>query len=46
MDPRQLRRHALDGQVSAEQLLDLIDRQQQTFQGLRRENQRFVAARK
>jgi transposase len=41
IDLRQLRRAALDGQVSVEQLLDLIDKQQQTIQGLRRENQRL-----
>jgi hypothetical protein len=41
IDLRQLRRDALDGQVSVEQLLDLIDKQQQTIQGLCRENQRF-----
>jgi transposase len=38
---RQLRRDALHGQVSIEQLLDLIDQQQQTIQGLRREQQRL-----
>jgi transposase len=41
IDLRQLRRDALDGQVSVEQLLELIDKQQQTIQGLRRENQRL-----
>jgi transposase len=41
IDVRQLRRDARDGQVSVEQLLDLIDKQQQTIQGLRRENQRL-----
>jgi len=41
IDVKQLRRDALDGQVSVEQLLDLIDKQQQTIQGLRRENQRL-----
>jgi transposase len=41
IDVRQLRRDALDGQVSVEQLLDLIEKQQQTIQGLRRENQRL-----
>jgi hypothetical protein len=35
----QLRRDARDGHVSVEQLLDVIDKQQQTVQGLRRENQ-------
>jgi transposase len=42
-DVRQLRRDALNGRVSVEQLLDLIDKQQQTIQGLRRENQRLQA---
>lgn len=37
----QLRRDALSGQVSALQLVDLIDKQQQTIQALRRENQRL-----
>lgn len=37
----QLRRDALSGQVSALQLVDLIDQQQQTIQALRRENQRL-----
>ena len=41
IDLRQLRRDALDGQVSVEQLLDVIDKQQQTIQGLRRDNQRL-----
>jgi hypothetical protein len=41
IDVRQLRRDALDGHVSVEQLLDFIDQQQQTIQGLRRENQRL-----
>src|SRR5258707_13694043 len=41
IDLRQLRRDALDGQVSIEQLLDLLDKQQQSIQGLRRENQRL-----
>jgi hypothetical protein len=41
IDLRQLRRDALDGQVSVEQLLDLVEKQQQTIQGLRRENQRL-----
>ncbi len=41
IDLRQLRRDALDGQVSVEQLLDLIDKQRQTIHGLRRENQRL-----
>jgi len=41
IDLRQLRRDALDGHVSVERLLDLIDQQQQTIQGLRRENQRL-----
>jgi hypothetical protein len=39
---RQLRQDALGGQVSVEQLLDLIDKQQQTIQGLGRENQRLL----
>jgi hypothetical protein len=42
IDLRQLRRDARDGQISVEQLLDLIDKQQQTIQGLRRENQRLL----
>jgi transposase len=41
IDVRQLRRDALDGQVSVEQLLDLIEKLQQTIQGFRRENQRL-----
>jgi transposase len=42
IDLRQLRRDALDGQVSVEQLLDLIAKQQHTIQQLRRENQRLL----
>jgi transposase len=42
IDLRQLRRDALGGLVSVEQLLDLIDKQQQTIQGVRRENQRLL----
>jgi transposase len=38
-DLRQLRRDAQAGHVSVEQLLDIVDKQQQTIQGLRRENQ-------
>jgi hypothetical protein len=41
VDPQPLRRDARDGLVSVEQLLDLIDKQQQTIQGVRRENQRL-----
>ena len=41
IDLRQLRRDALDGRVSIEQLLDLIVKQQQTIQELRRDNQRL-----
>jgi hypothetical protein len=41
IDVRQLRRDARDGQVSVEQLLELIEKQQQTIQGFRRENQRL-----
>lgn len=41
IDLRQLRKDALKGQVSIEQLLDVIDKQQQTIQGLRRENHRL-----
>jgi len=41
IDLRQLRRDALLGQVSVEQLLDVIDKQQQTIQRLQRENQRL-----
>jgi transposase len=41
IDLRQLRQDALDGQVSVEQLLDVIDKQQQTILGLRRENRRL-----
>lgn len=40
-DIKQLRREALDGQVSVDQLLNLIDKQQHTIQGLRRETQRL-----
>ena len=39
IDVPQLRRDAHAGRVSMEQLLDLIDKQQQTIQGVRRENQ-------
>jgi len=39
---KQLRRDTLQGQVSVEQLLVLIEQQQQTIQGLQRENQRFL----
>ena len=42
IDLGQLRRDARDGQVSVEQLLDLIDKQQHTIQALRRENQRLL----
>lgn len=42
IDVRQLRRDTRAGQVSVEQLLDLIDKQQQTIQGLRREQQRLL----
>ena len=38
-DVPQLRRDAHEGRVSLEQLLDLIDKQLQTIQGFRRENQ-------
>lgn len=38
IDLRQLRRAALHGQISIAQLLDIIDKQQQTIQGLHREN--------
>jgi hypothetical protein len=41
IDLQQLRRDALGGQVSVEQLLNLIDQQQQTIRGLRRDNQRL-----
>jgi transposase len=41
IDLRQLRRDALDGRVSVEQLLDLITKQQHTIQQLRRDNQRL-----
>ena len=40
MDLRQLRQDALAGHVSVKQLLDLIGKQQDTIQALRRENQR------
>jgi len=42
IDVRQLRQEALNGHVSVEQLLDVIDKQQQTIQGLRREKQRLL----
>jgi transposase len=42
IDLRQLRQDALGGLVSVEQLLDLIDKQQQTIQGFRRDNQRLL----
>jgi hypothetical protein len=41
IDLRQLRQDALDGRVSVEQLLDLVDQQRQTIQGLRRDQQRL-----
>jgi transposase len=41
VDLKQLRHEALDGQVTVAQLLDLIDKQHLTIQGLRRENQRL-----
>jgi transposase len=41
IDLRQLRRDVGAGQVSVEQLLDLIDKQQQTIRALRRDNQRL-----
>ncbi len=41
IDVRQLRRAALNGQVSVGQLLDIIEQQQHTIQGLRREQQRL-----
>ena len=41
IDLQQLRRDARDGLVSVEQLLDLIDKQQQTIQGVRRDNCTF-----
>jgi transposase len=41
IDLRQLRRDALLGRVSIEQLLDLIDQQRQTIQGLQRDQQRL-----
>ena len=41
IDVRQLRREALQGHVSVEQLLNIIEKQQQTIQGLRREQQRL-----
>lgn len=43
IDLKQLRRDALAGQVSVEQLLDLISQQRQTIQALQRENQRLQA---
>jgi hypothetical protein len=42
IDVRQLRHDALNGQVSVTQLLDLIERQQQTIKNLRRETQRLT----
>jgi hypothetical protein len=41
IDVRQLRHDARNGQVSVEQLLDVIDQQQHTIKGLRRDNQRL-----
>jgi transposase len=41
IDVKQLRRDALHGKVSVEQLLNLVASQQQTMQGLRHENQRL-----
>jgi hypothetical protein len=38
----QLRRDVLQGAVSVEQLLDLVETQQQTIQRLRRDNQRLL----
>jgi transposase len=37
IDVKQLRRDALDGRVSVELLLDVVDKQQQTIQGLQRD---------
>lgn len=42
LDRRQLRRDARLGQVSVEQLLEIVDKQEQTIQALRRENQRLL----
>ena len=42
IDLRQLRRDVRDGLVSVEQLLDLIDKQEQSIQGMRRENHRLL----
>jgi len=42
IDLRQLRHDALSGQVTVEQLLDLIERQQQTIKNLRSEKQRLT----
>ncbi len=41
IDVRQLRRDALHGRLSIEQLLDIIEQHQQAIQRLRRENQRL-----
>jgi transposase len=43
VDVRQLRQDALNGRISVEQLLDVIDKQQQTIHGLRREKQHLLA---
>jgi transposase len=39
IDVRQLRRDAAEGNVSIEQLLDIVEQQQHTIQGLRRDKQ-------
>jgi transposase len=41
IDVNQLRRAVRNGEVSVEELLDVIDKQQQTIQGLRRDIQRL-----
>ena len=42
LDVRQLRQAVLNGQVSVEQLLEVIDKQQQTIQGLRRDKHHLL----
>ena len=42
IDVQQLRRDALHGRLSIEHLLDIIEQNEQTIQGLRRDNQRLL----
>jgi hypothetical protein len=42
LDVREVRRQALNGQLSVEQLLHIIEQQQRTIDGLKRETQRWL----